>query len=75
MAAYHWDQGCSCLKDPENRHGSDLLLNGQAPRAGDVMTMPLLASTFEVSLALKMKKNMEISDSHHISVELCTTSP
>lgn len=47
VAAYHWDQGCSCLKDPENRHGSDLLLNGQAPRAGDVMTMPLLASTFE----------------------------
>lgn len=50
VAAHFWNAGCSCLKNPRNKHGSDLLLNGEAPRAGDVMKMPLLASTFEVSI-------------------------
>lgn len=50
VAAHFWNAGCSCLKNPRNKHGSDLLLNGEAPRAGDIMKMPLLASTFEVSI-------------------------
>ena len=49
VAAHLWNAGSSCLKDPANKHGSDLLLNGQAPRPGDVMKMPLLASTYEVN--------------------------
>lgn len=47
VAAYFWDKGSSCLKNPKNIYGSDLLLRGQAPGAGDVMKMPLLATTFE----------------------------
>lgn len=49
LAAYFWNNCCSCLKNPANKHGSDMLLNGQPPRAGDVMMMPLLAATFEVN--------------------------
>lgn len=56
VTAHFWDKGSSCLKDPKNIHGSDLLLSGQAPRAGDVMKMPLLATTFEVGPGLKSEE-------------------
>ncbi|XP_020609550.1 uncharacterized protein LOC110048105 isoform X1 [Orbicella faveolata] len=47
VAAYFWGKCCFCLKDPANKHGSDMLLNGEPPRGGDVMVMPHLATTFE----------------------------
>jgi len=50
VAAHFWGKGCFCLKDPANKHGSDMLLNGEPPRAGDVMEMPHLATTFEVNI-------------------------
>ena len=37
------------LKASHNLYGRDLLLNGKAPQAGEVMTMPQLAETFKVS--------------------------
>jgi len=37
------------LKDPRNLHGDDMLLNGNAPKAGEMMTMPHLAATLKVS--------------------------
>ena len=40
--------GEALLQDPKNRHGNDMLLNGHAPRHGDIMRMPLLARTFRV---------------------------
>ena len=55
VAAHFWQKCCSCLKDSANKHGSDMLLNGQPPRAGDVMVMPLLAATFEVNMSFTYK--------------------
>ena len=46
VAAYHWDLGSADLLHPDNTHGGDLLLEGRAPTAGDVM--PLLGNTFRV---------------------------
>jgi len=37
------------LKDSRNLYGDDLLLNGNAPNAGEIMTMPHLAATLKVS--------------------------
>ena len=50
VAAYHWKEGIASLINPANKHGSDMLLNGEAPRAGDVMKMPHLTATFEVRI-------------------------
>ena len=48
IAAHLWERGSAELRDPGNPHGHDMLLNGQAPKAGDIMTMPQLAATFRV---------------------------
>ena len=37
------------LQDERNKHGGDMLLNGRAPRPGEMMKLPLLANTFKVS--------------------------
>ena len=51
ICAYFWNRGAAVLQqDLIDNHGEDLLLNGKAPAAGDVMKMPLLAETFQVSL-------------------------
>lgn len=51
IAAHLWELGSAVLRDPSNPHGQDMLLSGQAPRAGDIMTMPQLAATFKVLCA------------------------
>ena len=51
VAAYFWDKCGSCLQVPTNKHGCDMLLNGHPPKAGDVMVMPHLAATFEVTFS------------------------
>jgi hypothetical protein len=48
IAAHLWEKGSAELCDPTNPHGQDMLLNGQAPRAGEIMTLPNLAATFKV---------------------------
>ena len=53
VAAYFWDKCGSCLQVPTNKHGCDMLLNGHPPKAGDVMVMPHLAATFEVTFTHK----------------------
>lgn len=53
VAAYFWDKCGSCLQVPTNKHGCDMLLNGHPPKAGDVMVMPHLAATFEVTFSHK----------------------
>ena len=40
--------GSGWLTDPSNKHGKDMLLNGKAPRHGQIMKMPKLALTFKV---------------------------
>jgi len=50
VAAHHWKEGIASLINPANKHGSDMLLDGKAPNAGDVMKMPHLATTFEVRI-------------------------
>ena len=49
IAAHMWEQGSPQLLDPTNPHGRDFLLEGKAPKAGDIMKMPHLAETFKVS--------------------------
>uniref|UniRef100_A0A8W8N0K7 Gamma-glutamyltransferase ywrD n=1 Tax=Magallana gigas TaxID=29159 RepID=A0A8W8N0K7_MAGGI len=41
IAASFWN------KDPNNYYGKDMLLNGRAPRHGEVVRLPLLANTFK----------------------------
>ena len=43
MVAFQWQGAESRLK--QHPSGAELLLNGSAPRAGDIMAMPTLAST------------------------------
>lgn len=44
-----WERGSCDLQAPANIHGKDLLLDGKAPRTGEIMKMPHLANTFRVS--------------------------
>lgn len=54
IAAHLWEKGSAELRDPGNPHGQDMLLGGgQAPKAGDIMTMPHLAATFKVMCGTK----------------------
>ena len=46
VAAHYWAAGASRLLD--NEHGKDMLLNGRAPTAGEVMVLPHLANTFKL---------------------------
>ncbi|XP_019615061.1 PREDICTED: uncharacterized protein LOC109462864 [Branchiostoma belcheri] len=54
VAAYHWAKGAALLQYQDNLHGGDLLIQGKAPRAGEVMRNPHLAQTFR-ELASKGK--------------------
>ncbi|KAH9502476.1 hypothetical protein Btru_068797 [Bulinus truncatus] len=47
VASMFWASGASSLKREENIYGGDMLLNGEAPRHGDVMKNPHLAHTFK----------------------------
>ena len=40
--------GSCWLKQSDNVHGTDLLIDGRAPRHGEIMKMPKLAQTFKV---------------------------
>ena len=42
------DTGSHLLKDKRNKHGGDLLINGEAPKHGQVFKNPYLAETFKV---------------------------
>ena len=46
VAADMWKKGEKCLL--HNKFGRDMLLEGRAPRAGEIMRMPFLAQTFQV---------------------------
>ena len=46
IAAEFWKRGEQCLL--HNKFGRDMLLDGRAPRAGEIMRMPYLAQTFRV---------------------------
>ena len=50
VAAHLWGRRSWTLTQPGNAHGTDMLLNGRAPKAGEIMRMPLLAKTFKVKL-------------------------
>jgi gamma-glutamyltranspeptidase/glutathione hydrolase len=43
LTSLYWDRG-SC--DLASKHGGDMLLEGRAPKAGEIMRMPHLANTF-----------------------------
>ncbi|ESO87456.1 hypothetical protein LOTGIDRAFT_220165 [Lottia gigantea] len=45
--AHFWAKGSSLLKDPENKHGQDMLLDGEAPKHGQVIKLPKMAQTFK----------------------------
>eukprot|EP00105_Crassostrea_gigas_P040115 XP_019924263.1 PREDICTED: uncharacterized protein LOC105331781 [Crassostrea gigas] len=47
IAASFWNKGSHLLSDPNNYYGKDMLLNGRAPRHGEVVRLPLLANTFK----------------------------
>lgn len=49
ITAHLWEKGSAELRDPSNPHGQDMLLNGRAPVAGDIITMPHLATTLKVT--------------------------
>ena len=46
LTSIYWDRESS---DLDNKHGGDMLLEGRAPKAGEIMRMPHLANTFRVS--------------------------
>ncbi|XP_001630088.2 glutathione hydrolase-like YwrD proenzyme isoform X1 [Nematostella vectensis] len=48
LTAHLWNANSHTLTRPENRHGSEMLLDGRPPREGDVMRLPNLAKTFKL---------------------------
>ncbi|XP_021347302.1 uncharacterized protein LOC110446456 isoform X2 [Mizuhopecten yessoensis] len=46
VTALIWNKGADSLLTPNNKHGRDLLIDGQAPKYGQVMRLPYLAQTF-----------------------------
>ncbi|XP_067395389.1 glutathione hydrolase-like YwrD proenzyme isoform X2 [Emydura macquarii macquarii] len=55
ITAYHWKRGAHLLQAPENKHGNELLIHGEAPHHGEVFCNPFLANTFK-ELAKSGKK-------------------
>lgn len=55
VSALQWQADVNKLTRKENPHGGDMLLNGNPPKAGELMKMPHLAHTFQ-ELVLKGKK-------------------
>ncbi|XP_070581176.1 glutathione hydrolase-like YwrD proenzyme [Ptychodera flava] len=55
LSAMSWKGSEGLFTNPSNRFGGDMLLNGQAPRTGEIMTLPLMAQTFR-ELATNGKK-------------------
>lgn len=51
VAAHFWQRSAHLLQSADNPHGADLLLDGRAPRAGEVMRNPALAATFRALAA------------------------
>ena len=62
VAAYAWGIGFPDLYRPGNPHGGDLLLNGKAPKAGEVMRMPQLARTFRVGISFAIQWLKQMND-------------
>ena len=48
ITAHLWELGSAELRDHGNPHGQDMLLEGKAPKAGEIIKMPHLATTFKV---------------------------
>ncbi|XP_053316141.1 glutathione hydrolase-like YwrD proenzyme [Spea bombifrons] len=48
ITAYSWQAQASLLQAPHNKHGAELLINGQAPKHGQIFKNPYLANTFKV---------------------------
>eukprot|EP00047_Mylnosiga_fluctuans_P005422 m.240392 g.240392 ORF g.240392 m.240392 type:complete len:540 (-) comp13660_c0_seq1:152-1771(-) len=51
IAAHFWARGAHKLQDNANKFGAELLLDGQAPRAGEIMRNPTLAATLRALAA------------------------
>ncbi|XP_043926550.1 glutathione hydrolase-like YwrD proenzyme isoform X2 [Protopterus annectens] len=47
VTAYHWKEQAIVLQSPENKHGRDMLINGQPPEHGQVFKNLHLAQTFK----------------------------
>ncbi|RUS91016.1 hypothetical protein EGW08_001233 [Elysia chlorotica] len=54
LAAVFWEKGAGVLQWHKNVHGKEMLLNGEAPKHGDIMYNPFLANTLK-ELALHGK--------------------
>ncbi|XP_075426539.1 glutathione hydrolase-like YwrD proenzyme [Ascaphus truei] len=48
ISAFLWKTCAFVLQVPQNQHGRDLLISGQAPRHGQIFRNPFLANTFKV---------------------------
>ncbi|XP_075057995.1 glutathione hydrolase-like YwrD proenzyme [Mixophyes fleayi] len=47
VCAFQWNKTAHKLQAPNNMHGADLLINGQAPQHGQLFRNPSLANTFK----------------------------
>lgn len=49
ITSYQWKTNAYALQTPGNKHGKDLLIEGQAPDHGQLFCNSFLANTFKVS--------------------------
>ncbi|KAM4694172.1 glutathione hydrolase-like YwrD proenzyme [Discoglossus pictus] len=47
ISSYAWNKNAFLLQAPNNKHGKDLLINGQAPQHGEIFRNPNLACTYK----------------------------
>ena len=52
IAAHFWNKGAWALQDQRNAHGKDMLIDGTAPRWGEVFKNHNLANTMRVKIKI-----------------------
>lgn len=50
VTAHHWADNVAALRDAGKKLGDDLLIDGHAPKSGQVFKNPALARTLKVNL-------------------------
>lgn len=58
VAAHHWANWVAALKSAGKELGGDLLIDGHAPKCGQIFRNPALAQTLKVPVEIDLTENV-----------------
>lgn len=67
VSAHHWANWVAALRDAGKELGRDLLIDGHAPKCGQVFRNPTLAQTLKVNLSHKKTHVHRSCEEHWVS--------